>query len=332
MTPHNDMPERVAKAVEEVLSCTHADDAQFSAKALSVLAAHDLMSLGFLDPQHTGPQAGDMAKACAILDAMAQQSGSVSTVYMVNCIFAPLCLSYLGTPEQKADLLPRIQRGQLQLAFALTEPDAGSDASAAKTLALHTAHGYTLRGEKIYITGSATADYILTIARTSSEQAKTFGVFLVPGNAKNLSVTPLPKLSGNECASCHIQYDGVEVAESALLGGPNAVDATWKVLRMTGALERLTVSATACGLARAATQRAMGFIKERQQFGQTLNSFQSIQHTVVEMSTLTTAMELMVENAIRIFESGRDATESICKAKYFCSCLLYTSPSPRDCS
>jgi alkylation response protein AidB-like acyl-CoA dehydrogenase len=103
------------------------------------------------------------------------------------------------------------------------------------------------------------------------------------------------------------------------LGGDRAVGDAWKVLRITGMLERLLVAASACGLARAATQRASAFIKERRQFGQTLNSFQSIQHAVVDMSTLTTAMEAMVAHAVRVYESGANAGEAISKAKLFCS-------------
>lgn len=319
MTPTNDMSERAAQAAAEILSRTDGEDVQFSAKALSVLAAHDLLSLGFLNPLHTGPQAGDMEKACGVMSALAERSGTIATIYMVNCVLAPICVSYLGTPQQKADLLPGVEKGEIQLAFALTEPDAGSDAGAAKTHAVRCENGYVLQGEKTYITGAATADYILTIARTSPDKSKAFGVFLVPGNAQNMTATPLPKLSGNECASCHLQLDGVEVLQDKLLGGAEAIEAAWNVLRLTGALERLIVSAMACGLARASTQRAIGFIKERKQFGQTLNNFQSIQHTVVEMSTLTSAMQLMVEHAVRSYESGEDATESISKAKYFCS-------------
>ncbi|MHA6884066.1 acyl-CoA dehydrogenase family protein [Ralstonia pseudosolanacearum] len=323
MSSLSDLTKRAAQAVEAILGNDmdgeEERDGKFSTKALSVLASHDLLCLGFLDPKNTGPQSGDMERACAVMSALAEQSGTIATIYMVNAVLAPLCVSYLGTAQQKATLLPRVAQGRLQLAFALTEPEAGSDAGAAKTQATPTDNGYTIRGEKTYITGSATADYILTICRTSSDRAKAFGVFIVPGTAPNLTVTPLPKLSGNECASCHMKLDDVAVSSDHVLGGNDALEAAWNVLRLTGALERLIVSAMACGLARAATQRAASFIQERKQFGQLLSNFQSIQHTVVEMSTLTTAMELMVENALRVYGSGSDATEAISKAKYFCS-------------
>lgn len=315
---------RLAKeAVDSILSrgrwIEESSGSEFPEKALSEFAKHDLFSFGFLNPEKTGPQPGDMEMACTIISELAQHSGAIATVYMVNGLLAPLCVSFLGTAAQKQTLLPGVREGKIQLAFALTEPEAGSDAGAARTQATPGPTGYLIRGEKTYITGSSTADYILTIARTSHERAKAFGIFLVPGDAPKLTVTPLPKLNGNGCASCHIQFDDVAVSAEATLGGGTALEAAWDVLRRTGALERLVVSAMATGLARAATQRAMTFIKERRQFGQLLSSFQSIQHTVVEMSTLTSAMELMVSNAIKTYESGDDATEAISKAKYFCS-------------
>ncbi|MDR0244231.1 MAG: acyl-CoA dehydrogenase [Burkholderia sp.] len=323
MASLDDLRVRAGKAADEILAddrgIEEQGDGTFSARTLSVLASHDLLRSGFLDPGYTGPQAGDMERVCAIMSALAEQSGAVATVYMVNGVLAPLCVSCLGTPAQKQSLLPGVAQGRVQLAFALTEPEAGSDAGAARTEAIPAGDGYRLRGEKTYITGSATADYILTVARTAPDRAKAFGIFLVPGKAPNLTVTALPKLSANGCASCHVVLEAVAVPADAVLGGSDALEAAWNVLRLTGALERLVVAAMASGLARAATRRAAAFIKERKQFGQVLSSFQSIQHTVVEMSTLTTAMELMVANAIRAYESGDDATEAISKAKYFCS-------------
>lgn len=323
MSVTNQWSERAAEAAEQILGTARQgedeNDGQFAARALAVLASKDLLSFGFLNPAATGPEPGDMQKACEVISTLAETSGTLATVYMVCGLLSPLCVSYMGTPAQKATLLPQVANGNLQLAFALTEPDAGSDAGAAKTLASPHPGGFLLQGEKTYITGAATADYILTIAKSSAEKSKSFGVFLVPKGASNLAVSPLEKLSGNGHASCHLRLDDVFVRAEDVLGGTDAIEKAWNVLRLTGALERLIVAALACGLARAATKRAAEFIKDRKQFGQVLSSFQSIQHSVVEMSTLTTAMELMVQHAVQAHASSLDATEAISKAKYFCS-------------
>ncbi len=323
MTAAPEWAARASLAAEDILGgrdeSDHASDGRAASKTLSVLAAHGLLSFGFLNPSNTGPQPGDIENACAVITRLAEHSGTVATVFMLSGVLCPLCVSLLGTASQKAQLLPQTAAGTLQMSFALTEPDAGSDAAAAKTHARPTADGHVLRGEKIYITGSATADIVLTVARTSDQNAKAFGLFLVPGRAPNLTVTPLNKMAGNGHASCHLKFDDVAVSPEGVLGGPAALEGAWKVLRITGMLERLIVAASSCGLARAATRRSTDFIKERRQFGQVLSSFQSIQHMVVEMSTLTSAMQAMVDHAVRVYASGDDATEAISKAKYFCS-------------
>lgn len=325
MHPDYDLSRHAIAAADALLATLDLDavplsgDADGVAKVLAGFAAQDLLDFGFTDPANTGPQPGDMAKACEVIGALAERSGTLAAIYMVSGLLGPLCLSYAGTAKQKAALLPRATRGQLQLAFALTEPGAGSDAAAITTLAsLEGAH-YVLRGEKTYITGAASADLILTVARSSPDDPRAFGIFLVPANAPGLVVTPLDKLAGNAYPSCHLAFDGVTVAAGDVLGGTEGAARAWPVLRQTGQLERLVVAALACGLAREATRRARTFISERHQFGQPLKAFQAIQHAVVEMSTLTTGMQLFLDRALAEQESGAEATQAICMAKYVCA-------------
>ena len=290
------------------------------ARVLDIFAAHNLLTFGFSHPGATGPQAGDMRKACTVIAELASHSGALATILMVSGLLPPLCVSYGGSPEQKADLMPKVAAGKLQLAFAMTEPGAGSDAAGIATEAFANADGgYIVQGEKIYITGAATADLILTIAKTSPINPKAFGIVMVPKASANLTVEPLAKLSGNAMPSCKVTFDSVSVPSTSILGGPAGLENAWSLLRNTGSLERLLVAAMACGLARAATRRATEFIRERRQFGKALKDFQAIQHSVVEMTTLTKGMELFLENAVQMHESGEDATQAISMAKYFCS-------------
>ena len=290
------------------------------ADVLKILAAHELLSFGFSRPENTGPQPGDMRKACVVMKELASQSGALATIYMVNGLLAPLCVSYGGTTDQKSEFLPKVAKGELQLAFALTEPGAGSDAAGIATTALPSGNeSYVLKCEKIYITGAATADVLLTVAKTSPDNPKAFGIVVVPKDAANLKIEPLPKIAGNVIPSCSITYDRVAVDAGNILGGASALEDAWSVLRNTGTLERLVVSAMACGLARAATNRATEFIKERQQFGRPLKDFQAVQHAVVEMATLTKGMELFLEEAIQAQTESKDPTQAISMAKYFCS-------------
>jgi alkylation response protein AidB-like acyl-CoA dehydrogenase len=288
---------------------------------LAAFAEEGLLQLDFLDPGATSVAAHDLRQAAAIMSLLAERSGTIAQIYMVNAILTPTVIVIEATPEQKQQLLPRLRSGTLELAFALTEPEAGSDAAGVTTTATATAGGFVLRGEKIYTTGAMSADFIIVVARIADKgtEKRAFGLFLVPKGAPGLTIEPLPKLSANLHASCHLTFKDVCVDPNQLIGGPERLGAAWNTLRVTGACERLIVAAMAHGLGRAVVRRAIEFATSRRQFGRTIATFQAIQHAVVEMQTLETAMRLFVENALLRLEKSDDATQEICMAKYFCA-------------
>jgi alkylation response protein AidB-like acyl-CoA dehydrogenase len=126
-------------------------------------------------------------------------------------------------------------------------------------------------------------------------------------------------MAANLHASCRIVMQDVFLPEDMVLGGLEGMDAASSGLRVLGTLERFVVAASNVGLARAVADRAVEFAKARHQFGKPIAAFQSIQHKLVEMRTLVRAMSLMVANAAELLESGADATEQVCMAKYYCA-------------
>lgn len=321
--------ERATAACRRVLDAFSADGSggeprEVIGAGLAAFAEAGLFDLGFLQTNAPGPEASkigarDMRTAAAAMEAIAGHSGWLASTYMVNLIIAGACVVIAGSPSQRSELLPRLRSGRLQLAFALTEPGAGSDAAAIATTAEPDGDGYRLNGEKIYTTGAATADHLLVVARVvPTEDRRALSLFLVPRGAQALSIEPLPTLAGGPHASCHVRLDGVRVEGEDVLGGPAGVGKAWGVLRVTGTLERLMVAALALGLASAAVERAVSFARERRQFGQPIAGFQAIQHTLVEMRTIVTGMRLFVDHALLAMEAG-DATEAVCMAKYWCS-------------
>jgi alkylation response protein AidB-like acyl-CoA dehydrogenase len=299
-----------------------------TAEILSRFARKGLLDLDLLRPTSSSVSARDLRRVATILACLAERSGTLASIYMVNAILAPAVVAIEGTAEQKQRLLPKIQAGILQLAFALTEPEAGSDAGSLTTTATPAKGGFVLQGEKLYTTGAETANWIIVVARAADMSSKrAFGLFLVPRNAPGLSIRPLAKLSANPHASCHLIFEDVHVADDDVLGGRDRLGAVWSTLRLTGMYERLVVAALACGLGRAIVLRALEFAKSRRQFGQAIASYQAIQHTLVEMRTLETAMYLFVENALFALETSGDATQEVCMAKYYCAEQLQTIAS-----
>jgi alkylation response protein AidB-like acyl-CoA dehydrogenase len=288
---------------------------------LSIFAQEGLLDLGFLSGDDTSISPDDIRKAVRVLRCLASRSGSLASIYMVNAVLGSTSIALAGTSEQKASLLPRIKNGELEVSFAMTEENAGSDAAALRTTVVFGTDGsFEMNGEKLYSTGAATADILIVVARAHGVQDKrALSLFLVPAGAPGIIIEPLEKLSSNVHASCRVRLSAVRLPPEALLGGAEAMGKAWPILKQTGPLERLAVAGIASGLASAIVQRAIDFARSRQQFGQPIASFQAIQHALVEMKTAETAMHLFVERALASLSAGQDPTMDICMAKYFCA-------------
>ena len=318
--------ERARAACRQILATFPADGRGAASKdavraALTAFAEYGLLDLGFLDPAASVVEPYELRKAAGIIEVLAAHSGALASLYMVNAIVVGACITVAGTSRQRAELLPRLRRGELQLAFALTEPEAGSDAASITTTALpDEAGGFVLTGEKLYTTGAATADYILVVARVGgAENKRAFSILLVPEGAPGLTVEPLEMLAGGAYPPCRVHLERVRVGPEAVLGGAARLGSAWGTLRLTGSYERLVVAAMALGLASAIVARSVEFARQRRQFGQPIAGFQTIQHALVEMKTTETAMRLFVEHALAALEAGGDATQAVCMAKYFCA-------------
>jgi alkylation response protein AidB-like acyl-CoA dehydrogenase len=294
-------------------------DREVADAVMAEIAANRLMDFGFLGSQRN--TAGDYLRLATVMETLAGYSGTVASIYAVNAVFGGTCLALLGSTAQRQQLLPPLRAGKCQVAFAMTEPEAGSDISSVKTTATRVDGGFRLTGEKIFTTGAAIADYIFVVSRNDAIQSegRPFSVFAVAGGAAGLGVEPMKKLSANRHASCRVTMRDVFVPQDLVLGGLERMDKAWSGLRLLGLLERFVVAASNVGLARAATDRAVAFAKARQQFGKPIATFQAIQHKLVEMSTTVRAMGLMVGHAAEMLEAGGDATEQVCMAKFYCA-------------
>lgn len=284
-----------------------------------------LLGLRFLDPDVEGPTPQDVRETLDAIEVLARHSGTFASIYMVNAILGGALIALMGTREQKAKLLPGLREGRLQLAFALTEPEAGSDAASIESVAERCDGGFVLSGNKVYTTGALTADLLLVVARTAdAADRRAFTVFLVPGASEGLDIEPLERLASGAHASCWVALDDVRLDEDAVLGGLPAIGTAWPMLRIIGAMERLVVSAMSLGLASAITGRAVDFAKTRKQFGQPIASFQAIQHMLVDMRMGETAMRLFLDNAVSALEDAGWSAAEIPMAKAFCAEQLQT--------
>ncbi|MGZ3102097.1 acyl-CoA dehydrogenase family protein [Streptomyces sp. H72] len=206
-----------------------------------------------------------------------------------------------GTEAQRARWLPRVADGSAVAAFALSEPDAGSDAAA---LSLHAERdgrsGWRLTGEKCWISNAPEADFSTVFARTTpGAGARGVTAFLVPADRPGLTGTPLDMLSPHPVGA--LAFDAVPVTADDVLGEP---DQGFRVAMGTLNLFRPSVGAFAVGMAQAALDATLAHTSTRDAFGGKLRDLQAVSHQVAEMALRTEAARLMVYAAATAYDEG----------------------------
>ncbi|MEW2265266.1 acyl-CoA dehydrogenase family protein [Streptomyces sp. NPDC047853] len=206
-----------------------------------------------------------------------------------------------GTEAQRARWLPRVADGSAVAAFALSEPDAGSDAAA---LSLHAERdgrsGWRLTGEKCWISNAPEADFSTVFARTTpGAGARGVTAFLVPADRPGLTGTPLDMLSPHPVGA--LAFDAVPVTADDVIGEP---DRGFRVAMGTLNLFRPSVGAFAVGMAQAALDATLAHTSSRDAFGGKLRDLQAVSHQVAEMALRTEAARLMVYAAATAYDEG----------------------------
>jgi acyl-CoA dehydrogenase len=225
-----------------------------------------------------------------------------------------------GRPETKARWIPRVVAGEAVAAFALSEPDAGSDAAALSLRAepdgTGPSAGWRLFGEKTWISNAPEADVYTVFARTAADAgARGVTAFAVAGDAEGLSGQHIDLLAPH--AIGRLVLDGVRVTPSDVLG---EVGAGFKVAMRTLDLFRPSVGAFAVGMAQAALDAAVTWSTRRQVYGGPLSAQQAVSHLLAEMATRVEASRLLVRAAAAAYDEGapaQEVTRSAAMAKLF---------------
>ncbi|MFI1936971.1 acyl-CoA dehydrogenase family protein [Streptomyces purpureus] len=205
-----------------------------------------------------------------------------------------------GTPEQRSRWLPEVTAGRAVAAFALSEPDAGSDAAALALEAAPHGDGWLLSGEKQWISNAPEADFYTVFARTAADAgARGVTAFLVPADRPGLTGSPLDMLSPHAIGT--LVFDQVPVGPADVLG---EVDRGFRVAMNTLNLFRPSVGAFAVGMAQAALDATVGHTARRTAFGGFLKDLQAVAHQVAEMATRTEAARLLVYAAAAAYDAG----------------------------
>ncbi len=277
----------------------------------------EMGALGFMgmtvSPEWGGAGADYVSYALA-MEEIAAGDGAVSTIMSVNN--APDCLAIerFGTAEQKEQWLKPLAKGELIGAFALTEPQAGSDASDLRTRAKPDGNGYVLSGTKQFITSGSIADVVLAFAVTDPAAGKRgITAFLVPTDASGYKVLRREEKLGQRASdTCALQFDDIRLPGSARLGEEGE---GYRIALANLEAGRLGIAAQAVGMARAAFEAALAYAKERKQFGRPIIEHQAIAFRLAEMATEIEVSRQMLHHAARLRDAGRPCLTEAAMAK-----------------
>jgi alkylation response protein AidB-like acyl-CoA dehydrogenase len=296
-----------------------ARDREESFPAAEMQALADAGLLGIAVPEeHGGVAAGPVALALAVSE-IARADASVAVTMAVTNMVGEIVARY-GSAELRARLLPRLCSGQAVAgAFALSEPQSGSDAGAMATSARRVEGGYLLRGNKQWITSGDRAGVLVVMARAADAPAsdRRISAFVLEPPVAGLTAGRHERKLGQRGSSTvPLALDDVFVPETSLLGGEGD---GFKVALTALDGGRITVGAQAIGIARAALDVAVRHARQRHQFDEPLAHFQGIQFMIADAATSLEAAWLLVMHAAWAKEQGRPFTRLAAQAKLLAS-------------
>lgn len=239
----------------------------------------DMRELGLFGlsiPEEYGGIGLSLAQECEVAYELGQTALAFRSVVGTNIGIGSQGILIDGTAEQKAAYLPRIASGELLMSFALTEPDAGSDAASLKTRGVRDGDDYLISGSKRYITNAPRAGAFTLMARTDGPGAAGISAFIVTADTPGISLGKSDhKMGQRGTLTSDVYFDNARVPAANIIGGVpgQGFKTAMKVLDRG----RLHVAALACGMARRILDESIAYARQRKQFGQRIGDFQLVQ-------------------------------------------------------
>lgn len=280
---------------------------------------NELAELGLVGlnlPTEYGGGGAGLTELCIAQEELSAAGAGVLMLVVSPAINGSIIAQY-GTEEQKQRYLPGIASGEKIAAFAITEPDAGSNSHAITTTATADGDGFIIRGQKTFISGVDQADWVLVVARLSDAKTGNLqpALFMVPTDTPGLQAMPIEMEVRLPEQQFQLFFDDMRVPADALIGdGDTALTMLFAGLNP----ERVIASAMALGNARYAIDRAVDYAKERKVWGKPIGAHQGLAHPLAQCKIELELADLMMRKAAALVDAGRDAEagEAANMAKY----------------
>lgn len=306
-----DMLERTIDRVSPVARAQKLDNAKkFDTELHAALC--DLGILGVGVPEDLGGSGGGAVEQVAVLEVLGRKATSMAVFMVVHFMITRL-LAENGSAAQKRDYLAPLTRGEIKASFCLTEAGGGTDVLAAmKTKATRTAGGWSLSGNKMWISGASSSDIMVVLARTSEHRSRGLSMFLVPTRAPGVVASEVSTFAINGYDTNSLAFDDVQVPEDALMG---TLDNGFPQVIATLNGERMNAAAVAVGIGRGALEATRDYALERVAFGRPIGGFQAVQHQLAVAGVAIETAWLATLEAARRDEEGEatDVLSSIAK-------------------
>jgi butyryl-CoA dehydrogenase/short/branched chain acyl-CoA dehydrogenase len=287
----------------------------FKRELLEKFFAQGFMAIAM--PEVHGGSGGSFFMSVLAIEEFSRVDASAAAIMDVQNTLVNNTLLRWASEEQKREFLPRLARDTVG-AFALSEPNAGSDAFALETRAQEDGDHYILNGRKLWITNAKEAGLFIVFATINRELGhRGIIALVVERSAPGFTVGKKEdKLGIRASSTCELILEDCRVPKANVLG---EVGRGYKVAMETLNEGRIGIAAQMVGIARGALEHALRYAQERRQFGKPIAEFQAIQYQLARLATEVEAARLMTYNAARLKDAGKPFVKEAAMAKYFCS-------------
>ncbi|NTV63709.1 MAG: acyl-CoA dehydrogenase [Oscillochloris sp.] len=278
----------------------------------------ELGLLGVAVREEYGGSGLDYISYAIVIEELSRVDASLGVIASVNNSLVCYGIEKFGTEEQKRELLTPLASGRTLGAFSLSEPGAGSDAAAQKTIAVRDGDSYVINGVKNWVTNGDSADTIILMAMTEpSKGVKGISAFLIDTHEPGCRIVKVEnKLGIRSAHSCQMAYDDFRVPAWRRLGEEGQ---GFKIAMTILNAGRIGIAAQALGIAQGAYEEALNYTKVREQFGKPIHEFQAVGFTLADMATRIKAARLLTYDAAWRKDQGLDYAKDAAMAKVFAS-------------
>ncbi len=275
--------------------------------------------IGIAIPEAYGGSGRGISEASIVLEEVAASGAAMNGASAIHLsIFGMHPVVRHGSEEMKQTYLPRVAKGDLHVAFGVTEPDAGTDTTSIKTSAKRVGDHYIVRGRKVWTTKALDSERVLLLVRTTpleKSARRTDGMTLLLAELQRpeVKISPIDKLGRNAVATCEVVYDDLPVHVTDRVGEEGK---GFRYLLDGLNAERILVASEAIGIGRAALRRAVAYANERVVFGRPIGQNQGVAFPLAEARTRLDAAELMVRKAAWKLDAGEPCGAEANMAKW----------------